>query len=75
MNNGMHIPFSISVFVFLMAMYSEAELLELAVLFLVFWGTAILFSAVAQEVTFLIVYGLKSKKVGVTQEGGCCAMF
>jgi len=36
MNNGMHIPFPISVFVFLMAMYSGAELLELAVLFLVF---------------------------------------
>ena len=36
MNNGMRIPFPISVFVFLMAMYSGAELLELAVLFLVF---------------------------------------
>ena len=46
---GLHISFQISVFVFF-SKYPEVELLDLVALFLIVWGTSILFSVVAAPI-------------------------
>ena len=50
MNTGVHVSFQISVFIF-SSIYPGVELLDhMGVLFLVFWGTSILFSILAAPI-------------------------